>query len=121
MSANLDFQTLSLNATHPSNPDLIQFDTHSIMGHMQALRTRDIMTDIFSSPTPDKRPFVLSSSTYAGSGAFTQHHSMGVRNQTWDYMRYSIASIMNFNMFGIPMTSAPICGMTDGTNYTKSD
>ena len=30
--------------------------------------------------------------------------------RSWDHMRYSIAQIMNFNMFGIPFTGADVCG-----------
>jgi len=30
--------------------------------------------------------------------------------QSWDYLKYSIAGIMNFNMFGIPQTGADVCG-----------
>jgi alpha-glucosidase (family GH31 glycosyl hydrolase) len=91
------------------------------MGHMQLKRTSEIMLDSSTSPTPDERPFILSSSTFAGSGAYGQHYSLATKNQTWEYMRYSIASLLNFNMFGIPMSTSPLCGKTDGSNYTKFD
>jgi alpha-glucosidase (family GH31 glycosyl hydrolase) len=28
----------------------------------------------------------------------------------WEDMRYAIAGMMNFNMFGIPMVGADVCG-----------
>jgi len=28
----------------------------------------------------------------------------------WDYLRYSIAHLFNFNLFGMPFTGADVCG-----------
>lgn len=71
---------------------------------MMAWRTRDVLEQ-----QSDKRPFLVSRSTFASSGKYTSHW-LGDNYRTWDYMRYSISGIMNMNMFGIPHSGADICG-----------
>lgn len=104
---NLDNMTLSLNATHPST-GYRQFDTHSLNGHLQSKKTWEYMTSA-NAPNPNNRQFLLSRSTFAGSGHYAQHW-LGENHRTWDDMRYSIAGVMNFNMFGIPMVGPDTCG-----------
>ena len=55
------------------------------------------------------RPFILSRSTFSGTGRFASHWT-GNNWRDWAYLNYSISAIMNFNMFGIPQTGADLCG-----------
>jgi len=104
---------MSLNATHPSN-NLTEYDLHSLYGVMMAKRTFEALTnsspDYTSTyPNPNRRAFILSRSTFASSGKYTSHW-LGDNWRAWEYMRYSIAGIMNMNMFGIPLAGADVCG-----------
>ena len=108
----LDNMTLSLNATNydsRAKKTYQQYNTHSLFGLMQTNATYRWMTESKGYAHTDQRPFILSRSTFASSGRFTQHW-LGDNHREWSYMRYSIAGIMNMNMFGIPMVGADVCG-----------
>jgi alpha-glucosidase len=101
--------TLSLNATHPSNGET-EYNLHNLYGLMMAKTTFEYLTSN-SSGYEDYEflPFILSRSTFAGSGQYTSHW-LGDNWRDWRYMNFSIAGIMNFNMFGIPLVGADVCG-----------
>ena len=107
---NLDHMSMSLNATHPSN-NLTEYDVHSLHGHMQGKLTSDILTNQTTTPIKDKRPFIISRSTFAGSGKYVQHF-MNQNSSSWADMKTAIAGIMNFNMFGMPMIGPNVCGFS---------
>lgn len=104
----LDNMSVSLNATHPST-GYSQYNTHSLFGHMEAMHTYSILNDTQMSPIPNTRSFILSRSTFAGSGKYAQHW-LGDNHRSFEDMKYSIAGVMNFNMFGIPMVGPDTCG-----------
>lgn len=115
-TANLDRWTITLNATHTnssSGKTYLEYDVHSLFGHMQAKTTADILNSNKSNngqnPNADYRKLISSTSTFAGTGKYAQHHRAGQR-RTWDHLKYSIAHVMNFNMFGMPFTGADVCG-----------
>ena len=107
---NLDNMSLSLNATHPSN-GFTEYNVHNLFGHVEGMVTHEIMTNQTpgATPIPNTRSFLLSRSTFAGSGAYVQHW-LGDNHRTWEDMNNSIAGVMNFNMFGIPMVGPDTCG-----------
>lgn len=110
--------SISLNATHPES-GATQFNTHSLNGHMEAKATYEfLMSD--DSVHKGKRTFLLSRSTFSGSGQYTQHW-LGDNHRTWDDMRTSIAGVMNFNMFGIPVVGPDTCGFFGESKDTTQE
>lgn len=86
---------------------------------MEAMVTKGILDRGDIEYLRGKRTFLLSRSTFAGSGKYTQHW-LGDNHRTWKDMRYSIAGTMNMNMFGIPMVGPDVCGFFATTEYTEA-
>ncbi|CAF2048966.1 unnamed protein product [Rotaria magnacalcarata] len=80
------------------------YNLHSMYGYFEAQATNQALKTIRK-----QRPFVLSRSTFAGSGQFTAHWT-GDNRATFNDMYFSISAILNFNMFGITHVGADICG-----------
>ncbi|KAM9216330.1 putative maltase-glucoamylase 2 [Dugong dugon] len=83
----------------------LHYDVHSMYGYSMAQATDSAMKAVF----PNKRSLILSRSTFAGSGKFAGHW-LGDNTASWNDLRWSISSILEFNLFGIPMVGANICG-----------
>ncbi|XP_047057790.1 alpha-xylosidase 1-like [Lolium rigidum] len=101
-SARLGFNTIATSAMHYNG--ILEYNAHSLYGFSQAIATHKGLQSI-----QGKRPFVLTRSTFVGSGAYAAHWT-GDNKGTWENLRYSISTILNFGIFGMPMVGADICG-----------
>uniref|UniRef100_A0A5F9DBU7 Sucrase-isomaltase, intestinal n=1 Tax=Oryctolagus cuniculus TaxID=9986 RepID=A0A5F9DBU7_RABIT len=82
-----------------------QYDVHSLYGYSMAIATDEAIKTVF----PSRRSFILTRSTFAGSGKFAAHW-LGDNTATWNDLRWSIPGVLEFNLFGIPMVGPDICG-----------
>ncbi|CAF2591307.1 unnamed protein product [Rotaria sp. Silwood2] len=98
--------SLSSKSLCPSSQHYLSqhYNLHSMYGYFEAQVTNAALKSIRK-----KRPFVLSRSTFAGSGQFAAHWT-GDNRSTFKDMYYSIPAILSFNMFGITHVGADICG-----------
>ena len=85
------------------------YDLHNIYGYSEGIATNKALKAIRG-----KRPFIISRSTFPGYGHFGGHWTGDVLSD-WSSMHDSITGIMNFNLFGIPMVGADICGFNGNT------
>lgn len=87
-----------------------QYDVHNLYGYSMAISTAQAINTVF----PEKRSFILTRSTFAGSGKFAAHW-LGDNTATWNDLQWSIPGMLEFNLFGIPMVGADICGFAEDT------
>ncbi|KAL2301348.1 hypothetical protein Nmel_011919 [Mimus melanotis] len=87
-----------------------QYDVHNLYGYSMTISTRKAIEKVF----PGKRSFLISRSTFAGSGKHGGHW-LGDNAATWDQLRWAIPGMLEFNLFGIPYVGADICGFSEDT------
>ncbi|KAG4398079.1 hypothetical protein GLYMA_10G274700v4 [Glycine max] len=102
VQAPIGFKTIATSAVHYDG--VLEYDAHSIYGFSQAIATHKALQGL-----KGKRPFILSRSTYVGSGKYAAHWT-GDNKGTWEDLRYSISTMLNFGIFGVPMVGSDICG-----------
>ena len=109
----LYIKTLNMDATHYNNS--LEYNVHNLFGLLEAKATHlsllNVKTD---SQGGSLRPFLLSRSTFPGSGVWTAHWG-GDNYSDWPNLWYSILNLLNFNLYGIPMVGSDICGFNGNT------
>ena len=102
-------KTIAPNASHANGfPEL---DVHNMWGLMEQKATHAALLKI----RENKRPFIISRSTFAGSGKWSGHW-LGDNWSKWAYMRYSIQGVLQFQLFQVPMVGADTCGFETNTD-----
>jgi alpha-glucosidase (family GH31 glycosyl hydrolase) len=100
--------TMAMNCEHYNG--IRAYDTHNVYGFSEGLATYRALKELTG-----KRPFVLARSMFLGSGSYAAHWT-GDNGATWGDLQYSIVSLINSGMFGVPMVGADICGFNFLTN-----
>ncbi|QKX64214.1 uncharacterized protein TRUGW13939_11387 [Talaromyces rugulosus] len=106
---DLAVHAVSPNATHVDGVQ--EYDVHNLAGYQQTNATYLALTQVF----PGKRPFIISRSSFAGSGKWTGHWG-GDNASKWLYMFLSIPQALSFSLYGIPMFGVDTCGFNGNTD-----
>ncbi|EOA94723.1 Lysosomal alpha-glucosidase, partial [Anas platyrhynchos] len=86
------------------------YNLHSLYGLTEAIASHDALLRIRG-----KRPFVISRSTFAGHGRYAGHWTGDVKSN-WEQLSYSVPEVLLFNLFGVPLVGADICGFLGDTS-----
>ncbi|XP_042876375.1 sucrase-isomaltase, intestinal-like [Penaeus japonicus] len=105
-SKKISDHTICMSGTQTDGTkNYMHYDVHSLYGITETIATFNGLKELF----PDKRPIVLSRSTFPGSGKYAVHW-LGDNTADWKQMHMSIIGMLDFNMFGLPMVGADVCG-----------
>ena len=99
--SSLTEKTIDLCATHAGGVRHLRL--HNMYGFHETVATVSALTSV----RPNLRPFVLSRSTFAGSGRMCAHW-LGDNFSLWLDLRRSISGMLDMGLFGIPFVGADI-------------
>ncbi|XP_030817873.1 lysosomal alpha-glucosidase [Camarhynchus parvulus] len=86
------------------------YNLHSLYGLTEAIASHNALLRVRG-----KRPFIISRSTFAGHGRYAGHWTGDVGSD-WQQLYYSIPEVLLFNLFGVPLVGADICGFLGDTS-----
>ncbi|KAH7018521.1 family 31 glycosyl hydrolase [Microdochium trichocladiopsis] len=108
-NGELGGKTLSPGAVHHGG--YLEYDFHNLFGHLILNATYHALLKIF----PDKRPFIIGRSQFAGSGKWAGHWG-GDNYSLWAYLYLSIPQALSYSLFGFPMFGVDACGFNDDSH-----
>ena len=94
--------TIPLSVTHSNKWP--EFYAHNLNGILQQEATEKVGRRLFG-----EEFYFVSRNTFPGSGRYGGHWS-GDNEAKESYLEYSISSLLNFNLFGIPFVGSDVCG-----------
>ncbi|KRX02081.1 Glycoside hydrolase, superfamily [Pseudocohnilembus persalinus] len=119
ISKPLQFKTISTNATHYNQKDaqyvynqeidITEFEFHNLYAHLEAIPTNEYLKE-----AGFDLPFIITRSSFAGTGAYAQKWS-GDNDATWSQLQNSFGDIFNFQLFSIPFIAGDVCGFEQST------
>ncbi|KAJ2902832.1 glycosyl hydrolase family 31 [Zalerion maritima] len=109
VQADLASHAVSPNAT--SHGGFVQYDFHSLFGYQILNATYHALEAVF----PNKRPFIIGRSTFAGAGKWAGHWG-GDNFSLWTSMALSIPQMLTFQLGAVPMFGADACGFIGNTH-----
>ena len=104
----LESDTICMSSQHHSG--IPHYNIHNVYSLFQAKITYEKMTGIRA----NVRPFLLSRASTTGQGRYSSHWTGDV-DSSWQHMTNSIRTMLDFNLFGIPLIGADICGFKSNT------
>ncbi|XP_046491044.1 lysosomal alpha-glucosidase-like isoform X1 [Neodiprion pinetum] len=99
-------RTFCMDAQHHLG---LHYNLHNTHGIGQAVATNFALKSI-----RNKRPFIISRSTWAGFGYYAGHWTGDILSD-WHDLRMSIPEILSYSLFQVPMVGADICGFRGNT------
>lgn len=103
----LQAQSLCLTAKHYAG---LEYNVHGLFSLYQAMATYKAL----QLARPTKRSLLLTRATRAGQGAYSGHWTGDVDSR-WEYMRWSIAALIEHNMYGFSLVGTDLCGFWGDT------
>jgi len=102
MTIDVNLLHYSVSTPYTTKNPLTHREVHAYYGHLSTIPTHSFLKK-------HGRPFIISRSNSVGSGAYAGHWT-GDNVATWEFLRLSISGNFLFQIFGIHMVGADICG-----------